>query len=111
MDPSLHFNSDESFLSEYYLNPANSSWIRNLGAHLACLFVSLGFLALFLAKDDPAWVTIAYVIVAVQMFRMIRAMGRWQPAARGMVAKYEAKIAELTAALEKYEKADSSPPP
>ena len=95
MNDSLDFTHDERFLVAHYRHPANTSGLRLIGHAAVVLSASLLFMALYITRADPAWGAVAYLILVYHVIRDAWQLRRWNPAIRGVIEKYEARIAAL----------------
>ncbi|WP_367874563.1 hypothetical protein [Luteolibacter sp. Populi] len=95
MNDSLDFTPDERLLVEHYRHPANSSGLHLIGSAAVVLSTSLLFMALYITGADPAWGAVAYLILVYRVICDAWHARRWNPAIRGVIGKYEARIAAL----------------
>lgn len=99
-DP-IPFTETEQYLINYYRAPSVSSWRGTLVSDGAYLTISVLFLGFYLTGKDVTWGVIGYLILFYRIAAGIWQSRRWIPGLHGVILKYEARIAELTAELEK----------
>jgi hypothetical protein len=93
-DP-IQFTDRERFLISYYRAPSVSSWSRTLAYDASYAVVSVLFIALYLTREDAAWGFVGYVILLYRVGLVAWQSSHWLPEVRGIIDKYEARIAEL----------------
>jgi hypothetical protein len=103
MKEPIPFTETEHFLIHYYRAPSVSGWRETLAYDGACLTISALFVAMTLAGKEETWAGIGYLMLFLRMAANIWQSRRWIPGFHGVITKYEARIAELTAELEKKE--------
>lgn len=101
MKESIEFTDTERVLISYYRSPSLSSWSRAAAHDGIYLLISLGFIIAQLVKGDFAFGFAGYAILVWRIASGTWEARSWNPAMRGVFTKYEAKIAELTAELER----------
>jgi hypothetical protein len=104
-DP-IPFTDTERFLVSYYRTPSVSSWHRTLAADGGYLTASAFLVALYLNGFDAGWGFVGYGILFYRVVVSIWHARRWGPAFEGIVTKYEARIAELSDAVESAKRGD-----
>jgi hypothetical protein len=103
MKDQIPFTDTEKFIISYHRTPSVSSWSRTLAVDGGYLTASVFFIVLYLTRGDAAWGIVGYLFLLYRVVWGIWETRRWNPAMQGIVTKYEARIAELTAELEKRE--------
>ena len=103
MKEPIQFTQIEQFLITYYRTPSVSSWVRTLAADGGYLAASLFFIAFHFRGEDAVWGIVGYLILVYRVVWGIWHARRWIPGFQGIITKYEARIADLTAELEKRE--------
>jgi len=101
MKESIEFTDTERLLISYYRSPDLSSWSRNATHDGIYILVSIGFIIAQLTTDNVAFGFSGYAILIWRIASTILEARRWSPAMRGIVTKYDTRIAELTAELER----------
>lgn len=99
-DP-IPFNDLERYIISYYRTPALSNWRRIAAIDGIRLVISLCFVGLSLAGHDMAWGVVGYLILVYVIGHQMIESRHWLPAIQGVIGKYEARIAELNAELER----------
>jgi hypothetical protein len=101
MNEPIQFSDTEKYLIAYYRAPSVSTWWRTLTTDGAYLAASLVFVGLHFTGEDVALGMIGYGILFYRIAWGIWQSRRWLPAMQNIVAKYESRVAALTAELEK----------
>jgi hypothetical protein len=104
MKEPMPFTDLERYLVNYYQTPAVSSWQRILAVEIGYLIASAGIIAFYLNGHDAGWGVVGYLILFFRLTAIAWSSRRWGPAFGGVVTKYEARIVELTAELEKRDR-------
>lgn len=104
MKEPIPFTDIERYLVSYYQTPAVSSWQRTLAVDAGYLVASAGFIVSYLNGGDFGWGIVGYLILFFRVASAAWSTRRWGPAFGGVVTKYEARIDELTAQLDKQDR-------
>src|SRR5262245_3137287 len=98
-DPN-EFSEREKFILSYYRSALSSSRRTRL-YDIAVGLVSIGCIAMFLAKEEMGYGFVGYALVGGRLFYLIVEGARWNGDFRNIFAKYEAKLKALTDAQKK----------
>jgi hypothetical protein len=97
-DP-IDFTSREKFIVNYFLAPASVSRPTRWVWDAALALVSLICMGLFISHQDSAFGFIAYVLIFGRLFQLLTEGRRCSQDYRSIFIKYDAKIKQMTEAL------------
>ena len=96
-DP-IEFTARERHLISYYQDAELSRARSPRFYDSMFVLASVVCLVLFLAQDQAAFAFVGYGLLLCRQLYLMAAAGRWNADFRSIFAKYDAKIAELSAA-------------
>jgi hypothetical protein len=101
MNEPIEFSSQEQYLLSYYRNPHLSSGSRHLVRDILVLVSSLACMAWYIFHQDSGTGFVGYGILFWRVAYQTWGGQRYGSAFSSIIKKYDQKVQELTARLEK----------
>ena len=92
-DPN-EFTEREKFIVSYFRSELSTS-LRTSYYDLVILVISIGCIAMFLAREEMGYAFAGYALLAGRVYYTMTEGGRWARDYRGVILKYDAKLKAL----------------